>query len=751
MAKWSKRIPILLVGSLLASMLAFAGTAHATTTTCTDPGTGNPTAKEDTYIKQDFPNTNYGTADPLEIQGTTSKKRWSYLKFNCALPAGETVISATLTVKFTKVQSQAVEVHAGGGTSPNGWAENTLTWSLANSTYPPGAILASHTVALGFQDFALGTNVVNGDNTYVFEAPSSGGAANFQFRSRTYGTVAARPKLVVTTQAAQQPPTVTTGSASNITDTTATLNGDANPNGASTDCHFDWGQTTRYGNTTATQDIGSGSSNVPVSANLTGLSPSTTYNFRLSCTNSAGTTNGANAQFTTNATVPPSDLLQRTDLIKASEAGAWETSGTPSADATHGTLAVDAGIKVVRFAVGDCFSTTSPVKPTNTCGSDNHTGTWSRTSFDTAISNIKNNITTPAGGVLWLKMLPIAGDYPTTSIGRSFCPPWTGTIDDTNSNIAAYKDLVYETYQAGYTGRLVIELFNEEYYACTKNLPGQPASGVWDQQAGTELGGGSVGVSERVGDHFAAVAPALKSYARSLGFTQVVLGADFGVPGGISWGQTNWAADASAPWGYRWGNADGTCGTNCFQPRWIDGFNNHVKAVYDANPNADLIPDFEAVHTYVHSLDNYLSAPYESSITGSATEDDKVLYSYFRNWILKSRARVEAIWGATIGDQIRFAFSEGSPGSSNSTGTWGGWTTAGRPGQFLTGWFEMLKGTTYGGNGQMTGPNSTRFWEFTWFCLSCNSDTSADKYYDLIHQDGTTPDWYTDYKNVVIP
>ncbi|MFH1230427.1 MAG: putative Ig domain-containing protein [Planctomycetota bacterium] len=93
------------------------------------------------------------------------------------------------------------------------------------------------------------------------------------------------------------PPTVTTNPATAITYNSAVLNGNVNPNGLATTAYFQWGQTTSYGNTTTAQAIGSGTSNVVVSANISGLSSNTVYNFRCVATNAGGTTYGTNRAF----------------------------------------------------------------------------------------------------------------------------------------------------------------------------------------------------------------------------------------------------------------------------------------------------------------------------------------------------------------------------------------------------------------------------------------------------------------------
>ena len=103
-------------------------------------------------------------------------------------------------------------------------------------------------------------------------------------------------------QAQPQPPSVTTGSASSITKTSASIAGTVNPNGLATTYHFDYGKTTAYGSSAPVPEAsaGSGSASTPVSVALTGLTASTTYHFRLVATNSTGTTNGGDATFTTN-------------------------------------------------------------------------------------------------------------------------------------------------------------------------------------------------------------------------------------------------------------------------------------------------------------------------------------------------------------------------------------------------------------------------------------------------------------------
>src|ERR1700760_4593388 len=101
-------------------------------------------------------------------------------------------------------------------------------------------------------------------------------------------------------------PTVTTGSATGVTATEGILHGTVNPNGLATTDKFEYGTTVSYGTTVPVpaESAGSGTAEIAKGYLITGLSPSTTYHFRLVATNSEGTTNGKDATFTTAALTP---------------------------------------------------------------------------------------------------------------------------------------------------------------------------------------------------------------------------------------------------------------------------------------------------------------------------------------------------------------------------------------------------------------------------------------------------------------
>jgi phosphodiesterase/alkaline phosphatase D-like protein len=96
-------------------------------------------------------------------------------------------------------------------------------------------------------------------------------------------------------------PSAITGPVNSVGPTTATVTGTVNPNGQATTWYVEYGTSTSYGTKTASESAGSGTANTAVSANLTGLTPGTTYHYRVVATNSSGTARGADGIFTTSS------------------------------------------------------------------------------------------------------------------------------------------------------------------------------------------------------------------------------------------------------------------------------------------------------------------------------------------------------------------------------------------------------------------------------------------------------------------
>jgi hypothetical protein len=178
-----------------------------------------------------------------------------------------------------------------GAVNPNGSATSAyfewgLTTSYGNSTSP--------------QSMGSGTSPVAATAAIGPLAPNT----TYHFRLVGTGVGTVNGSDVPFATSANPPSTVTTGAASGITPTAATLNGTVNPNGSATSAYFEWGLTTSYGNTTSPQGMGSGTSPVAATAAIGPLAPNTTYHFRLVGTG-VSTVYGSDVPLTTSANPAP--------------------------------------------------------------------------------------------------------------------------------------------------------------------------------------------------------------------------------------------------------------------------------------------------------------------------------------------------------------------------------------------------------------------------------------------------------------
>jgi streptogramin lyase len=143
------------------------------------------------------------------------------------------------------------------------------------------------------------------DTSYHFRVVASncGGCTE----GTTYG-----PDRTFTTAPA---PLAVTGPAQSVQQSSATLTGIVNPQGASTTYHFDWGTSASYGNQAPAIDgaVGSDSAEHSLAQALTGLMAGTTYHYRVVASDcegcASGTTYGGDVTFTTGAVTESRDPL----------------------------------------------------------------------------------------------------------------------------------------------------------------------------------------------------------------------------------------------------------------------------------------------------------------------------------------------------------------------------------------------------------------------------------------------------------
>ncbi|GJM08834.1 MAG: hypothetical protein DHS20C11_11100 [Lysobacteraceae bacterium] len=190
-----------------------------------------------------------------------------------------------------------------GTVNPNGDATSAVfEWGLSDSygdTEDLGAIgsgMSEVPVMVGLSNLTCGTQY-----HFRITANNSGGTSNGL--DETFTTVLCSP------------PGVTTDPADGIGQFSATLNGTVNPNGDMSNAQFEWGETDSYGQTEDVGAVGSDFTDHHALVDLTGLSCGTEYHFRITASNSGGTSNGQDLSFQTlDCSAPTVTTLAATDI-----------------------------------------------------------------------------------------------------------------------------------------------------------------------------------------------------------------------------------------------------------------------------------------------------------------------------------------------------------------------------------------------------------------------------------------------------
>jgi plastocyanin len=195
-------------------------------------------------------------------------------------------------------------------------AEVTQTSATLDGTVKPEGVATSYqfeygtTSAFG-QKIPLTPQAAGSDfGTHHVAANLTGLKPSTEYHVQLIATYAASStalggERVFTTPAAAAP-AVTTGAASGVGETEATLNGSIDPHGGNaTEYEFQYGTTIGYGHATPlTAGIPADNLSHAVSAPLTGLAPGGQYHYRLVAKNAAGKSEGADLTFTTKGKTP---------------------------------------------------------------------------------------------------------------------------------------------------------------------------------------------------------------------------------------------------------------------------------------------------------------------------------------------------------------------------------------------------------------------------------------------------------------
>jgi alpha-tubulin suppressor-like RCC1 family protein len=226
--------------------------------------------------------------------------------------------------------------------------------ALASGAYQSAVQCSDGTVAVwGYNtNGQLGTNTTT-NSSLPLAVTSSGLATGEKWECLGGGSYAYH--LFALAAAPPAAPVVTSLAATAIATTSVTLNGTVNASNSSTAVSFDYGTSVAYGpNAAATPGTLTADSATAVATSLTGLTPGTTYHFRVKGVSGAGTSNGSDLTFTTlnydanlsglstsSGTLSPAFTMSGNNYVMAVSTDTTSITVTPTASDSNATLRVN--------------------------------------------------------------------------------------------------------------------------------------------------------------------------------------------------------------------------------------------------------------------------------------------------------------------------------------------------------------------------------------------------------------------------
>jgi hypothetical protein len=360
-----------------------------------------------------------GAAGPWSIQVIDADGRPSNI-FPFSVNPAVQVPSVSTTSASGVTNNSAV---LGGLVNPNGadthvWFQYSTNSSMSGSVATPQQYIGSGTITV---PFSANLSSLAGNTTYYYQAWASNSAG------LSHGVVAS-----FTTATSVHAPTVSTSSASFVTSNGATLGGSVNPNGLDTHVWFQYSTNSSLTGSVATlqQDIGSGTTTVPFSANLSGLAGNTTYYFQAWASNSAGTSQGVITSFATAA---------------SAQAPAVSTSGASSVTSISVTLGGSVNANGLDTHVWFQYSTSSSMSGSVASPQQDVGSGISAVPFSANLSGLapgttyyfqawgSNNVGASQGSVLSFA----------TSVSQTLAPPANLAPGDTSTNVSVNPTLTW--------------------------------------------------------------------------------------------------------------------------------------------------------------------------------------------------------------------------------------------------------------------------------------------------------------------
>jgi phosphodiesterase/alkaline phosphatase D-like protein len=254
-------------------------TAYGSSTSSNSAGNGTSGVSASAAIGSLTPNTTYhyrlvatngsGTTSGGDAAFTTAKR----------LPVASTHAANSVTTTAARVT---------GAVNPEGQPTTYFFEYGTNTSYGSHTAQASAGSGSASAAVAAPLGSLSPGTTYHYRLVATNGSGTARGSDRAF-----------TTAKAPAVPIVSTGTAKAVKETSATLRGAVNPHGSATSYYFQYGTTTGYESRTSSKRAGDGGKSVSVDTAIAGLSPGTTYHYRIVAGNHFGTSLGADRVFTT--------------------------------------------------------------------------------------------------------------------------------------------------------------------------------------------------------------------------------------------------------------------------------------------------------------------------------------------------------------------------------------------------------------------------------------------------------------------
>jgi len=263
------------------------------TTLTVDPGTGHVYGATGSTVKEfdasgvgsavQVSSTNPGSVEGVAVSGASGELYVSRENNDRVLVFGAPIATVPDVVVEAATNNSGVHATLNGTVNPDGVELSECFFEYGTTSFNQTAPCAETPAAIG-----------TGTSPVAVHADIGGLAPNGTHYS--FRLVAKNPEATAQSGSIAgftTPDTVITEAASAQTLNGATLNGSVNPDGvAMTECLFEWGTSTSYGETAPcvpnAAGIGSGTSPVAVHADLSGLHVGTVYHYRLKAANANG-------------------------------------------------------------------------------------------------------------------------------------------------------------------------------------------------------------------------------------------------------------------------------------------------------------------------------------------------------------------------------------------------------------------------------------------------------------------------------